>query len=102
MFRYANPDADPHAAYDTFSADHLVVVEQRARQRQLRQFSKHSLGSRRPRVSGSCEMLVEADAEQAEWDTGHIRRREELVKSFMIAWDNGNAEWLRYPDRSKQ
>jgi hypothetical protein len=47
-------------------------------------------------------MLVEADTEPAEWDSGHIRRREELVKSFMIAWDNGKAEWLRYPDRSKR
>jgi hypothetical protein len=45
-------------------------------------------------------MLVEAD-EELVWDQRHVRRREELVTSFMITWDNGEAEWLTYPVRKK-
>jgi hypothetical protein len=46
-------------------------------------------------------MLVEADEEPVVWDQRHIRRREELVNSFMISWDLGEAEWLTYPVRKK-
>jgi hypothetical protein len=42
-------------------------------------------------------MVVERDAEDDEWDDRHIRRREELVTSFMISWDEGRAEWLSFP-----
>ncbi len=99
--RYADPDADADARYDGFTDAHRAIVEERARLRQ-RQFSRHTLGARRPRSSnrsnpGCCEMLPERDEEDDEWEDGHINRREELVESFMIAWDQGRAEWLSFP-----
>lgn len=45
-------------------------------------------------------MVVVAPEEDDEWEDGHIARREELVQSFMIAWDSGEAEWLSYPGRA--
>lgn len=99
MCRYADPDAELHERFDSFSAEHKKLVEERARARQ-RQFSKHSLGARRPRAS--CEMLAERDEEDDEWEDRHINRREELVTSFMIAWDNGRAEWLSYPGTKRR
>jgi hypothetical protein len=86
--------------HDTYDHDHTAIVELRARKRRQRQFSRHTLGSSRPGLPGNCEMLVEADEEPV-WDQRHVRRREELVNSFMITWDNGEAEWLTYPIRKK-
>jgi hypothetical protein len=55
------------------------------------------MGNRRPQDSAAaCEMLVERE-EDDEWDDRHIQRREDLVRSFMISWDNGKAEWLPFP-----
>jgi hypothetical protein len=79
------------------SSEHKTTIEKRARKRQ---FNTHLIGSRRPggQVGGpSCEMLPQADGEEDEWEDGHIRRREELVKSFAISWERGNAEWLQFP-----
>jgi hypothetical protein len=47
-------------------------------------------------------MLAERDEEDDEWEDRHINRREELVTSFMIAWDNGRAEWLSYPGTKRR
>ena len=95
--RYADPDADLHEIYDAISADHRKTVEDRAKARRQRHFSKHALGERRPEQPAAVEMVVERDAEDDEWDDRHIRRREELVTSFMISWDEGRAEWLSFP-----
>ena len=92
--RYADPDAELHERYDSsFSVDHRNLVQERAKKRR---FSRHTLGSRRPESIASCEMLPVQEEEQ-EWDDRHITRREELVRSFMISWDNGKAEWLPFP-----
>ena len=45
-------------------------------------------------------MVVLGEDEPDEWEEGHIPRREELVKAFMIAWDSGEAEWLSFPGTS--
>ena len=92
--RYADPDAELHDRYDsTFSEEHRNLVQERARKRR---FNRHTLGSRRPEGNAACEMLPVREEEQ-EWDDRHITRREELVRSFMISWDNGKAEWLPFP-----
>ena len=94
---YADPDADLDERYDIFTADHRATVEARAKARK-RQFSRHATGARRPgHETAAYEMLVERDAEDDEWEDTHISRREELVKSFMISWDQGKAEWLAFP-----
>ena len=93
--RYADPDAEVHDRYDSnFTEDHRRTVQDRANKRR---FSHHTMGNRRPQDSAAaCEMLVERE-EDDEWDDRHIQRREELVRSFMISWDNGKAEWLPFP-----
>jgi hypothetical protein len=94
---YADPDADLDERYDIFTADHRVTVEARAKARK-RQFSRHATGALRPgHERAAYEMLVERDVEDDEWEDTHISRREELVKSFMISWDQGKAEWLAFP-----
>ena len=98
MFRYADPDADFDERYDRFSAEHRTLVDTRAKTRQ-RQFSRHATGAHRPghATSAACEMLAGRDVEDDEWHDTHIPRREELVESFMISWDQGRAEWLSFP-----
>jgi hypothetical protein len=102
FYRYADPDADLHEVYDNISADHRNTVEARASARQKRQFSKHVLGARRPELPAACEMLVERDAEEDEVEDRHIYRRQELVSSFMISWDEGRAEWLSFPGSKRR
>ena len=85
-----------------FSAEHRAIVEARAKARR-RQFNRHATGARRPgHGTAAYEMLVERDEEEDEWDDTHIGRREELVESFMIAWDQGRAEWLSYPGTKRR
>jgi hypothetical protein len=96
---YADPDADHDPRYDRFSVEHRALVENRAKARRRRQFSRHAIGSRRPGhgISAAYEMLAERDPEDDEWEDTHISRREELVVSFDIAWEEGRAEWLSFP-----
>jgi hypothetical protein len=111
--RYRDPDAEQHPEYDLNTAAHNAIIEQRAIRRG-RLFRRSQLGERRPLCRGAavsssasgvpapCEMLVVPDEEPDEWEAGHIPRREELVQSFMIAWDKGEAEWLQYPDKEQR
>ncbi len=84
-----------HDRYDSnFTEEHRRLVLDRAIKRR---FSRHTLGDRRPKGTPvACEMLLEREDDD-EWDDRHVARREELVRSFMISWDNGKAEWLPFP-----
>ncbi len=42
-----------------------------------------------------CSLTYQEDP--VEWEDTHVRRREELVVNFQLAWNQQEAEWLAFP-----
>jgi hypothetical protein len=116
---YANPDADPHASYDSFTRAHDELVASRVRAR-LRNFQSRVLGKKRPTSTSASNdhrrsnTLVpelsevstqinfnEDDDDPLEWHHGYTGKRDALIEHFSISWNAKKVFWLPFPGTSK-
>jgi hypothetical protein len=116
---YADADADIHAEYDRYTADHCAIIATRAKAR-LRNFGSYRLGKKRPTASigvqprsGSLVPQVhhsdpmsqvifsEEDSDPLQWDEGYEKKRDALIEHFNCFWNQNKVLWLSFPGTAK-